>query len=66
MSELQNIWKKKTKKKVWKPCLLSFKYLKKQEQFENHVWYPLSTDKCGAAEYYESYRSLPAGEYSLI
>ena len=24
---------------------------KKQEQFENLVWYPLSTDECGAAEY---------------
>ena len=66
MSELQNIWKKKQKKKFENHVCYPLSTWKKQEQFENHVWYPLSTDKCGAAEYYESYRSLPAGEYSLI
>ena len=61
MSELQNIWKKKQKKKFENHVCYPLSTWKKQEQFENHVWYPLSTDKCGAAEYYESYRSLPAG-----
>ena len=61
MSELQNIWKKKQKKKFENHVCYPLSTWKKQEQFENHVWYPLSTDKCGTAEYYESYRSLPAG-----
>ena len=35
---------------------------KKKDRFENHVWYPLSTDdKYGAAEYYEPWVSACRG-----
>ena len=62
MSELQNIWKKKKQKKSLKTMSATpLSTWKKQEQFENHVWYPLSTDKCGAAEYYEPWVSACRG-----
>ena len=61
MSELQNIWKKKQKKKFENHVCYPLSTWKKQEQFENHVRYPLSTDKYGAAEYYEPWVSACRG-----